>query len=187
MVRLADELDAKIRALGPSTVAAFFMEPVVGAAAGCVPYLPGYIRAMKRVCHAHGVLFCCDEIMCGLGRSGSLHAWQGDSTQADGEDVRPDVQTLGKGLCGGYAPLSAVLVAPRVVDVLARGSGAFVNGFTFQSSGVGTAAGLAVYNYIKKHDLWVTEHFAFGWCADGLGPQGAAVPPARRVPGCTTA
>lgn len=109
---------------------------------------------MKAVCRKHGVLFCCDEIMCGLGRSGKLHAWQWDADpNGDGDDARPDVQTLGKGLCGGYAPLSAVLVAPAMVDVFARGTGAFVNGYTFQSSGMGTAAGLAVYNYIKKHGL----------------------------------
>jgi adenosylmethionine-8-amino-7-oxononanoate aminotransferase len=108
---------------------------------------------MKSVCLSHGVLFCLDEIMCGFGRSGKLHAWEWDSVQADGEDARPDVQTLGKGLCGGYAPLSAVLVGQRVADGLAAGSGAFVNGFTFQSSGTGVAAGLAVYDYIVKHDL----------------------------------
>ena len=101
------------------------------------------------------MLFCLDEIMCGFGRSGKLHAWMWDTATEDMEDVRPDVQTLGKGLCGGYAPLSAVLVGHKVVDVLARGTGAFVNGFTFQSSGTGTAAGLAVYKYIRAHNLWV--------------------------------
>lgn len=106
---------------------------------------------MKAVCRKYGVLFCLDEIMCGFGRTGKLHAWQWDDT--DSESAQPDVQTLGKGLCGGYAPLSAVLVSKGVVDVLARGSGAFVNGFTFQSSGTGTAAGLAVYKYIREHGL----------------------------------
>jgi adenosylmethionine-8-amino-7-oxononanoate aminotransferase len=146
--RLADELDAKITELGAETVAAFFAEPVVGAASGCVPFVPGYLRAMKRVCERHGVLFCLDEIMCGAGRSGKMHAWM-----HDGDEARPDVQTLGKGLCGGYAPLSAVLVGERVVEVMKKGTGAFVNGYTFQSSGTGTAAGLAVYDYIHKHKL----------------------------------
>ncbi|BEI86287.1 hypothetical protein CcaverHIS002_0605740 [Cutaneotrichosporon cavernicola] len=148
VARLAAELDDKITQLGPATVAAFFAEPVVGAASGCVPFVPGYLKAMKRVCERHGVLFCLDEIMCGAGRTGMMHAWM-----HDGPEARPDVQTLGKGLCGGYAPLSAVLVGDKVVDVLRRGTGAFVNGYTFQSSGTGTAAGLAVYNYIKEHKL----------------------------------
>ncbi|BEJ17240.1 hypothetical protein CspHIS471_0606410 [Cutaneotrichosporon sp. HIS471] len=133
---------------GGKTVAAFFAEPVVGAASGCVPFIPGYLKAMKKVCERHGVLFCLDEIMCGAGRTGMMHAWM-----HDGPEARPDIQTLGKGLCGGYAPLSAVLVGDKVVDVLRRGTGAFVNGYTFQSSGTGTAAGLAVYNYIKEHKL----------------------------------
>lgn len=153
--RLAKELDDKIRALGPETVAAFFVEPIVGAASGCVPFVPGYLKAMRQVCHSHGVLFACDEIMCGAGRSGRFYAWS-----HDGEEARPDVMTLGKGLCGGYAPLSAVMVAPGVVEVLQRGSGAFVNGYTFQSSGAGTAAGLAVFKYIKKHNLLVNKGLA---------------------------
>lgn len=148
--RLADELDAKIRSLGPETVAAFFCEPIVGAAAGCVPFVPGYLRAMKAVCEKYGVLFCLDEIMCGAGRSGKMHAWMNDG---DNGEARPDVQVLGKGLCGGYAPLSCVLVGERIVKVLQKGTGAFINGYTFQSSGTGTAAGLAVYDYTRKHKL----------------------------------
>lgn len=180
--RLADELDKKFIELGPSTVAAFFMEPgkcgeasggtgaaqwpapryprwvqsstirltpaVVGATSGCVPFVPGYITAMKRVCEKYGALFVLDEIMCGFGRTGKLHAWSWE-----GDAARPDIQTLGKGLCGGYAPLSAVLANDKVVNVLSKGTGSFMNGYTFQSSGIGSAAGLAVYKYYKKHDL----------------------------------
>lgn len=162
--RLACELEAKIEALGAGTVAAFVAEPVVGAAAGCVPFVPGYIRAMKRVCERHGVLLVLDEIMCGAGRTGRLHAWMHDvppgssadadaHADADADAARPHIQTLGKGLCGGYAPLSAVLVSEHVVRGLDAGSGAFRNGYTFQSSGTGVAAGLAVYDYIQRHDL----------------------------------
>lgn len=167
--RLADELDAKIRSLGADRVAAFFAEPVVGAAAGCVPLVAGYIRAMKRVCETHGVLLVLDEIMCGAGRTGRLHAWMHDVPPASlpvrfggelegqedgwGDEARPHIQTLGKGLCGGYAPLSAVLVCEKVTRGLEGGSGAFRNGYTFQSSGTGVAAGLAVYDYMEKHNL----------------------------------
>lgn len=173
VARLATELEEKILALGPERVAAFFAEPVVGAAAGCVPFVPGYLCAMKRVCEKYGVLFCLDEIMCGAGRTGKLHAWMNDLAPSSlperlggegeegedvegegwGEEARPDIQTLGKGLCGGYAPLSAVLVSRKVCEGLEGGSGAFRNGYTFQSSGTGVAAGLAVYEYMEKHDL----------------------------------
>lgn len=166
--RLAHQLELKIQSLGPDKVAAFFAEPVVGAAAGCVPFVLGYLAAMKKVCERHGVLFVLDEIMCGAGRTGRLHAWmndlppsslptrlggEGEEVEGWGEEVRPDIQTLGKGLCGGYAPLSAVLVSKKVCDGLEGGSGAFRNGYTFQSSGTGVAAGLAVYDYMERHNL----------------------------------
>lgn len=84
--------------------------------------------------------------MCGFGRSGKLHAWQWD-------DCRPDVQVLGKGINGGYAPLSAVLISDKVVKAFEVGSGAFMNGFTYQSSAIGCRAGLECYKYLVKRDL----------------------------------
>ncbi|ORY22902.1 pyridoxal phosphate-dependent transferase [Naematelia encephala] len=146
VVRLAEELEAKIQELGQASVAAFFLEPVVGATTGCVPFVPGYLKAMRDVCHRHGVLLVLDEIMCGFGRTGKLHAWQW-------EDVQPDVQVLGKGINGGYAPVSAVLMNEKVVEVFRKGSGSFVNGYTYQSSALGCRAGLECYKYLIKHDL----------------------------------
>ena len=84
--------------------------------------------------------------MCGFGRTGKLHAWQW-------EDCRPDVQILGKGLNGGYSPLSAVLISEKVVDGFRKGSGAFMNGYTFQSSATGCRAALECYKYINQHKL----------------------------------
>ncbi|KAI9635794.1 adenosylmethionine-8-amino-7-oxononanoate aminotransferase [Dioszegia hungarica] len=146
VARLGGELDAKFQELGPGTVSAFFMEPVVGATTGCVPFVPGYMKMMRDVCDRHGALLVFDEIMCGFGRTGKLHAWQW-------EDCQPDVQILGKGVNGGYSPLSVVLMNEKVVDVFRKGSGAFMNGYTYQSSGVGCRAALECYKYIKKHNL----------------------------------
>jgi adenosylmethionine-8-amino-7-oxononanoate aminotransferase len=115
---------------------------------------------MRDVCHRHGALFVLDEvsrtvysdsnaheqIMCGFGRTGKLHAWEW-------EDCHPDVQILGKGVNGGYSPLSAVLADQKVVDVFQAGSGAFANGYTYQSSAIGCRAALECYKYIKKHNL----------------------------------
>lgn len=84
--------------------------------------------------------------MCGFGRTGKLHAWQWENCQ-------PDIQVLGKGLNGGYAPLSAILMNRKVVEVFRKGSGGFMNGFTFQSSALGCRAALECYKYIKKYDL----------------------------------
>ncbi|CAA9960987.1 Omega-amino acid-pyruvate aminotransferase [Pyrenophora teres f. maculata] len=142
--RLAEELDEKICELGPNTVAGFVMEPVVGAALGCVPALPGYLEAMKRVCRKHGVLFILDEVMCGMGRTGYMHAWQE-------EGVVPDIQLVGKGLAGGYAPISALLAGIEVADTL--GDEAFAHGHTFQNLPMACAAGLAVQQIVQDDCL----------------------------------
>ena len=69
-------------------------------------------------------------------------------------NVEPDIILVGKGIAGGYAPLGAVLVAPRVVEAFERGSGAFQHGFTYQAHPVATAAGNAVLDYIESHNLF---------------------------------
>lgn len=113
--RLADELDSEFRRVGSGTVCAFVAEPVVGAALGCVPAVPGYFKAMQAICRKYGALLILDEVMSGMGRTGSYHAWQQ-------EGVVPDIQTLGKGLGGGYQPVAAVLIHKEVVDTLERGT-----------------------------------------------------------------
>ena len=137
VARKAAELDAKFQELGPETVIGFIAEPVVGAALGCVPYVPGYLKAMRKVCHKYGALFILDEVMCGMGRSGTLHAWQA-------EGVAPDLQTVGKGLGGGYQPIAAVLISKKIVDVLSDGTGQFIHGQTYQGMPVQAAAALEV-------------------------------------------
>lgn len=80
-----------------------------------MPPVPGYFKAVRAVCDKHGALLILDEVMCGMGRTGTLHAWEQ-------EGVAPDIQTIGKGLGGGYQPVSGVLASHKVVDVLSRGS-----------------------------------------------------------------
>ncbi|CAF3582778.1 unnamed protein product [Rotaria sp. Silwood1] len=91
---------------------------VVGATSGCTLAMPGYFKAMREVCDRHGALFVLDEIMCGIGRTGKLHAWQWENLSSP-----PDIQVNGKGLAGGYAPIGAVLVSAKVIDMLSAGSG----------------------------------------------------------------
>jgi adenosylmethionine-8-amino-7-oxononanoate aminotransferase len=148
ILRLKDELDQKIINLGPRNVAAFICEPVVGAALGCVPAENGYLAAVRDVCDKHGVLLIFDEVMCGMGRTGYLHAWQK-------EGVAPDIQLVGKGLAGGFQPLSAMLVGPRVSDAFEHGpgTGAFSHGHTFQNHTLGCAAGLEVQKIIQEECL----------------------------------
>jgi len=144
--RKAAELESKFKELGPETVIAFVAEPVVGAALGCVPYVPGYLKAMRDVCHKYGALFILDEVMCGMGRTGTLHAWQA-------EGVVPDIQTMGKGLGAGYQPIAAMMVSQEVVKVIKNGSGQFVHGQTYQSMPVQAAAALEVQRIIREDQL----------------------------------
>jgi adenosylmethionine-8-amino-7-oxononanoate aminotransferase len=144
--RLAQELEDEFQRLGPETVIAFVVEPIVGAALSCVPTVPGYLAAMKAVCDRHGALFICDEVMCGMGRSGTLHTWQA-------EGVVPDIQTIGKGLGGGFLPIAGVLIGDKVSEALFAGAGAFQHGHTYQGHPVVCASALEVQRIIREEKL----------------------------------
>ncbi|KAI9721285.1 MAG: hypothetical protein M1812_002447 [Candelaria pacifica] len=144
--RLAQELENEFQRVGPEIVCAFVAEPVVGAALGCVPSVKGYFRAMKAVCDRHGALLIFDEVMCGIGRTGTLHAWEQ-------EGVVPDIQTIGKGLGGGYVPVAGILINRRVVDALTAGTGSFVHGQTYQGHPVACAAAAAVLSIITETSM----------------------------------
>jgi adenosylmethionine-8-amino-7-oxononanoate aminotransferase len=146
VARLEKELEEEFQRLGPGNVAAFFAETVVGATTGCVTPVPGYFEAMRRICDRHGALLVLDEVMCGSGRTGTMHAWEQES-------VVPDIQALGKGLGGGYQPIAAVLVTRKIVEALTMGSGAFVHGHTYQAHPVACAAALEVQRIVKEQDL----------------------------------
>ena len=107
-----------------------------------------YCRNSREPCDRHGALFLLDEVMCGIGRTGKMHAWQWE-----GLSSLPNIQVNGKGLGGGYAPLAAVLVSAKVVDVFAAGSGAFNNVFSYQSHAVGCWATLEILKVIKEDGL----------------------------------
>ncbi|KAI1426889.1 pyridoxal phosphate-dependent transferase [Xylaria sp. FL1777] len=149
VARLADELDQEFRRVGADTVCAFVAEPIVGAALGCVPFVPGYLKAMREVCDKHGALFIADEVMCGMGRSGTYHAWE---LEKDG-NVAPDIQTLGKCLGGGYQPIAGVLASKRVIEAFEKGTGSFVHGHTYQGHPVACAAALQVQKIIRDDNL----------------------------------
>jgi adenosylmethionine-8-amino-7-oxononanoate aminotransferase len=146
VARLAAELEAEFQRLGPDTVAAFIAEPVVGATAGCVPPPEGYFRAVRETCDRHGALLILDEVMCGMGRTGTLHAWQQ-------EGIAPDIQAIAKGLGGGYQPIGAMLAGGRIVDAIREGSGAFQHGHTYLAHPLACAAALEVQHVIRDEHL----------------------------------
>lgn len=146
VARLAAELEAKFQELGPDTVMAFMAEPVVGATLGCVAAPAGYFEAIRAVCDRHGALLILDEVMSGMGRTGTMHAWEQ-------ENVTPDIQIIAKGLGGGYQPIGAVLANDRVVGAIRDGSGAFMHGHTYLAHPMACAAALAVQGVIAEENL----------------------------------
>src|SRR5690606_12255574 len=111
-----------------------------------VPPAPGYFKRIREICDRHGVLLILDEVMCGMGRTGTLHACEQDS-------IAPDLMVVAKGLGGGYAPLGAVLASNEVFDAFAEGSGAFQHGHTYIGHPLACAAGLAVQQIVRRDGL----------------------------------
>ncbi len=145
-LRAADALEAEIRRLGPESVAAFIMEPVVGASLGAAPAVAGYLKRIRAICDRHGVLLILDEVMCGMGRTGHLYACAEDG-------VVPDLLTTAKGLGAGYQPIGAVLIHERIRQVMAAGSGAFQHGFTYVGHAAACAGALAVQEVFEREGL----------------------------------
>lgn len=144
--RLAAELQAKILDLGPHTVAAFLAETVVGATMGAVPPVAGYFEKIKAVCDRYGILLILDEVMCGMGRTGTMFACEQDG-------VAPDMIAVAKGLGAGYQPIGALLVAGRIYDAIEAGSGFFQHGHTYMGHPVAAAAALAVVEKIARPEM----------------------------------
>jgi adenosylmethionine-8-amino-7-oxononanoate aminotransferase len=144
--RLARELEDTIGRLGSDKVIAFIAETVGGATAGVLTPVPGYFKAVREVCDRHGVLLILDEVMCGMGRTGTLHA-------CEQEGVVPDLLVIAKGLGGGYQPIGAVLAQGRIVEAMSRGSGFFQHGHTYLGHAVACAAALAVQQVIERDGL----------------------------------
>lgn len=108
--------------------------------------MPGHMKSMKQVCDRHGALFILDEVMAGMGRTGTMHAWEQ-------EGVVPDLQTVAKGLGAGYQAIGALLVSKRVVDVLSRGSKAFMHFQTYHGHLIACAAAYEVQQIVKDENL----------------------------------
>jgi adenosylmethionine-8-amino-7-oxononanoate aminotransferase len=144
--RVANELEAAILRAGPATVAAFIAEPVVGATIGAVAAVAGYFKRIREICDRYDVLLILDEVMCGMGRTGTLHA-------CEQEGIAPDLLLLAKGLGAGYQPIGAMIVSEKIYQAIASGTGSFNHGHTYMGHAVGCAAALAVQQVIKDDDL----------------------------------
>ncbi|MEM7191241.1 MAG: aspartate aminotransferase family protein [Pseudomonadota bacterium] len=145
-IRAANALEEEILRLGPDTIMAFLAEPVVGATLGAVPPAPGYFRRIREICDQYGVLLILDEVMCGMGRTGTLFTCEQD-------DVSPDIVCIAKGLGAGYQPVGAMLCTADVYATIEQGSGFFQHGHTYLGHPAATAAGVAVLDAIEGRDL----------------------------------
>jgi adenosylmethionine-8-amino-7-oxononanoate aminotransferase len=144
--RAAQALEDQILALGGDTVMAFAAETVVGATAGAVPPVGDYLRRIREICDRYGVLLILDEVMCGMGRTGTLYAFEQ-------EGIVPDLVTIAKGLGGGYQPIGAVLLGAHIFAAFRDGSGTFQHGHTYMGHPMAAAAALAVQEVIARDGL----------------------------------
>ena len=145
-LRVANELEAAILRLGPETVAAFIAEPVVGATMGAVPSVPGYFKRLREICDQYGVLLILDEVMCGMGRTGSLFAYEQ-------EGITPDIVTIAKGLGAGYQPIGAMICSARIYAAIEAGSGFFQHGHTYIGHPIASAAANVVLEKLTDGGL----------------------------------
>ncbi len=147
-LRAADELETELQRVGPENVIAFIAEPVVGATAGAVPPAPGYFKRIREICDRHGVLLILDEVMCGMGRTGSFFACEQDG-------ISPDIVTIAKGLGAGYQPIGATLCTSAIYEAIENGSGFFQHGHTYVGHPTACAAADVVVS--KLTDGGMTE------------------------------
>ncbi len=144
--RVANELETEIRRLGPENVAAFIAETVGGATAGVIPPVKGYFKRIREICNEYGVLMILDEVMSGMGRTGTLFAYEQD-------DIVPDIVCIAKGLGAGYQPIGATLTSEKVYRVFRKGSGLFQHGHTYMGHPTACAGALAVQRKIRDGNL----------------------------------
>ncbi len=144
--RAADELEAELLRLGPETVIGFVAEPIVGATAGAVPPAPGYFKRIREICDRYGILLILDEIMCGMGRTGTLFA-------CEQEGIAPDIVAIAKGLGAGYQPIGGMLLSAAIDETIRAGTGHFVHGHTYLGHATACAGALAVLRTIRNDNL----------------------------------
>jgi adenosylmethionine-8-amino-7-oxononanoate aminotransferase len=145
-LRAANLLEEEILRVGPENVMAFAAEPVVGATVGALTPAPGYFKRIREICDQYGILLILDEVMCGMGRTGTLFACEQDG-------VSPDILCIAKGLGAVYQPIGAMLCSREIYETIQNGSGFFQHGHTYLGHPTAAAAGVAVVNAMLDRKL----------------------------------
>ncbi|KJK68110.1 Aminotransferase class-III [Aspergillus parasiticus SU-1] len=129
--RFSQEFEDEILRVGPDCVAGFIAVTVSGTILGCLPAVPGYFKAIREICDRYDVLLILDEVICGMGKTGTMHAWEQEQIRG------PDIQTIGKALGAGFVPLSGVLLQEKI----------------FQAHPLACTAAIAAQKIIKRYNL----------------------------------
>ena len=140
--RCLDEIEEIIAYEGGQTIAAIFIETVTGTNGVIVPP-DGYIQGLRQICDRHGIFLVCDEVMCGLGRTGRWFA-------ADHWNVVPDMITMAKGLTSAYLPLGAVAISDRIASYFDKNI--FYGGLTYNAHPMSLAAAEACLQVMIDDD-----------------------------------
>ncbi|CEP63447.1 uncharacterized protein LALA0_S08e02674g [Lachancea lanzarotensis] len=150
--RLLKDLEDKILANDPDTIASVTVETLPGSTLGTCPPPKGYLPGIRKLCNKYDLIFHLDEVMCGTGRSnpnGKLNCWE--NYLADNE--APDIQTVGKTLGSGYVSIAGVLVGPKIVEAFTKGSNSIFGGNTYSSHAFNCSVALAIQKKILKEGL----------------------------------
>lgn len=142
----AKDLERAILEIGSENIAAFVAEPIVGAAAGAVTPPDGYYQKIEELCKKYDILFIADEVMTGIGRTGTMFA-------VEHWGVTPDIICIGKGMSAGYSPIAATLVSHSIIETILKGSKIIMSGHTYSANPQSAAVALAVLEYIEKEEL----------------------------------
>jgi len=145
-VECALDLERVIKAEGPDSIAAFIVEPVVGAASGALVPHKDYFKIIRQICDHYDILFIADEVMAGFGRTGFMFA-------IEDYGVVPDMICVAKGMSAGYIPLGGVVAKDEIYEVFKRGSGAFVHGHTYGGNPLAAAVAVAVIKALIEDNL----------------------------------
>ncbi|CCH40641.1 Glutamate-1-semialdehyde 2,1-aminomutase [Wickerhamomyces ciferrii] len=146
--RLLAELEESFQKEGPETIGAFIAETVTGSTFGCNPPIPGYLDGARDICHKHGALFVLDEVMCGMGRSGTVHAWEQFL-----EGPGPDIQTIGKTLGAGYVTVAGILISPQVMKLFRDNNAPIAGAQTYHQHSFNSQVALAVQKKVIRDGL----------------------------------
>ena len=149
-VELAEDLVRFVNLYGAENIAACFVEPIAGST-GCLVPPKGYLKRLREICDAHGILLVFDEVICGFGRTGQTFA-------AQSFGVTPDILTMAKGLTNGAQPMGALAVSERIHDTIMaaapEGAIEFFHGYTYSGHPASCAAAMATLDIYRNEGLF---------------------------------